>query len=64
MRNINFKTLLISIGISLGVGILASLLTLDSMQQYENMYQPPLAPPGWLFPIVWTILYILMGVAV
>ena len=25
--------------------------------------QPPLAPPAWLFPVAWTILYILMGVA-
>lgn len=25
--------------------------------------QPPLAPPGWLFPIVWTILFVLMGIA-
>ena len=25
--------------------------------------KPPLSPPGWLFPVVWTILYILMGIA-
>lgn len=62
LKRINWKTLLISIAISLGVGIVASLLTSDSMQQYESMmYRPLLAPPGWLFPVVWTILYILMG---
>ena len=27
------------------------------------MNQPPLSPPGWLFPVVWTILYLLMGYA-
>ena len=25
--------------------------------------RPPLSPPAWLFPIVWTILFILMGIA-
>ena len=25
--------------------------------------KPPLSPPGWLFPVVWTILYVLMGIA-
>lgn len=30
---------------------------------YETLKQPPLSPPSTLFPIVWTILYILMGVS-
>lgn len=63
MENIKWKPLLISIAISLGTGILASILTFNGMTQYEDLYQPPLAPPGWLFPVVWTILYILMGIA-
>ena len=33
------------------------------MKAFESLNQPPLSPPGWLFPIVWTILYILMGIA-
>ena len=28
-----------------------------------TLYKPPFAPPGWLFPVVWTILFVLMGVA-
>ncbi|MDO5135749.1 MAG: TspO/MBR family protein [Eubacteriales bacterium] len=63
MKKINWKALVASLGITLGAGVLSGLLTAGSMAQYENMYQPPLAPPGWLFPIVWTILYILMGIA-
>lgn len=31
------------------------------MDSYQTLKQPPLSPPGWLFPIVWTILYLLMG---
>lgn len=44
------------------VGALASFLTRNNMDVYETLNQPALAPPGWLFPIVWTILYILMGI--
>lgn len=33
------------------------------MEVYQFLRQPPLSPPGWLFPIVWTILYLLMGIA-
>ena len=32
------------------------------MQAYSELSKPPLAPPGWLFPVVWTILYALMGI--
>lgn len=63
VKNINWKTLVISIAISLGTGIVSSLLSGAGMQQYGAIYKPPLAPPGWLFPIVWTILYVLMGIA-
>lgn len=53
----------ISIAIALGVGALSAFLTKDKMQEYAALNQPPLAPPGWLFPVVWTILFVLMGIA-
>ena len=46
----------------LAVGFVASLLTREAMDDYVEMIKPPLSPPANLFPIVWTILYILMGV--
>ena len=58
--NINWKKLLICLVIPLGVGGLATLLS-GGMENYKVMNQPPLSPPGWVFPIVWTILYLLMG---
>ena len=36
---------------------------MGSMDDFAALDQPPLSPPGWLFPVVWTILYTLMGIA-
>lgn len=60
---INFKKLLTSIALPLLVGIFAGLLTRNSMETFSMLNKPPLAPPAILFPIVWTILYILMGLS-
>ena len=57
------KPLLISLLISLGTGVIAGFLTFKNMEQYQEMYRPPLSPPGWVFPVVWLILYALMGIA-
>ena len=57
------KELLIAAAIPLAVGGLSAFLTKDQMKLFELVRKPPLAPPGWLFPVAWTILYILMGVA-
>lgn len=57
------KKLAVSIAISLGTGLLSALLTLGNFKAYSALLQPPM-PPEWLFPVVWTILYILMGVSV
>ena len=55
--------IIIAILIPLGGGLLVSLLTRDAMGQFNSFKQPPLAPPAWLFPVAWSILYILMGFA-
>ncbi|MBQ8588329.1 MAG: tryptophan-rich sensory protein [Clostridia bacterium] len=57
------KPYAVSIAIALAVGGLAALLTMDSMNIYETINKPLLSPPSILFPIVWTVLYILMGVS-
>lgn len=51
------------IALSLGVGGLAAFLTRNNMNIYDDIVTPPLSPPMWLFPVVWTILYILMGIS-
>ena len=51
------------LAVPLAVGFVSSWLTMDQMELFGQMNKPALAPPAWLFPIAWTILYILMGVA-
>ena len=45
------------------VGILSAVFSRMGMQVYRDaVMKPPLSPPGILFPVVWTILYALMGI--
>ena len=60
---INWKLLILCIAIPLAVGGVAALLTSGGMEVFESVNQPPLSPPAWLFPVVWTILYTLMGIS-
>ena len=56
------KSYILFIAVSLAVGGLSALLTRGNMDLYSQITRPPLSPPSILFPIVWTILYILMGI--
>ncbi len=57
------KVFIIAILIPLLVGFLSSFLTSDNMDIYSRINTPPLSPPSVVFPIVWTILYVLMGIS-
>ena len=52
------KSILIPVLIGGIVGLLIS-----SFIDYNSLQKPPLAPPSIAFPIVWTILYVLMGIS-
>lgn len=60
---LNIGALICAIAIPIAVGAVSSLITSDSMKQYANMSKPALSPPGWIFPIVWSVLYTMMGIA-
>lgn len=60
---IKWKKLIASLAVPLAVGGLSGLITKDNVIMFELVTKPPLAPPAWLFPAVWTLLYILMGLA-
>lgn len=57
------KPYVFSILLALTVGGLSALATANNMNIYDKITMPPLSPPGWLFPVVWTILFILMGIS-
>ncbi len=60
---IKLKTLVLNLIIPWAVGGLSSFLTRNSMDIYKSINLPPFAPPSWLFPVVWSVLYTLMGIS-
>ena len=61
--NIVWKKLLPCLALPLAVGGLSAFLVRGGMGDYSALTLPPLSPPGWLFPMVWTVLFLLMGTA-
>ena len=53
----------VAVAVPLSVGLISAFLTKDNMSLYSEIITPPLSPPAWLFPIVWSILYVLMGIS-
>lgn len=45
------------------VGALSGILAGNMKQFYQSLEKPPLAPAGWLFPVMWSLLYAVMGIA-
>lgn len=60
---IQWRKLISCLAIPLAAGGLSALLTHGSMESFEALNKPTLSPPGWLFPVVWTVLFVLMGIA-
>ncbi len=60
--NKKLKAYLTFILIPLAIGGLSAFLTRNNMNIFDTVTKPPLTPPAIVFPIVWTILYILMGI--
>ena len=61
-KSVKFKKLITSLSVPLLGAIIIGLI-INSDDTYESIVKPPLAPPAIVFPIVWTLLYIMMGLA-
>ena len=53
----------VGIAVPLCIGISSSLITAGNMDIYKEVNTPPFSPPSFLFPVVWTAIYILMGIS-
>ena len=63
-KKINLRLLVACLVLPLAVGGLSALLSADGMAFFmQSVLKPPLNPPPWLFGVVWTVLFILMGIA-
>lgn len=60
---IDYRALAVALSVPLIVGAVSGLISRGGMVIFAEVAKPPLSPPGWLFPVVWTLLYILMGIA-
>ena len=61
MKTIQWPRLIAALLLPLAVGGLSAWLTGSFSAVYQSVYKPLLSPPGWVFPVVWTALYLLMG---
>ena len=59
----NKKEFILALLIPLSLGLLSFLLTRNGIANYSDLVKPSFAPPNFLFSIVWTILYTLMGIS-
>ena len=57
------RSFLYSSAITFIFAILGGIVTYIGMLRFQNTVQPPLSPPAYLFPIVWTLLFLLMSVS-
>ena len=60
---VKIKPLILSLAVPLLTGGLAALLSRNQMGMFDTISKPLLSPPAWLFPVAWTVLYLLMGLA-
>lgn len=59
-----WKVYVVSIALTLLAGALSGFISMGGMETYATLEKPLLSPPAWLFPVVWTILFVLMGISV
>ncbi len=62
-KRASWRSLIVLEAATLGAGGLVGFLTQKESSFYEGLTLPAFAPPGWVFPIAWTLLYAAMAAA-
>ncbi len=57
------KALIVNMAVPLAVGAASGIITMGAMEEYKAIPKPELSPPEIVFPIVWTALFLLMGIS-
>ena len=63
IKTINLRRLIPCLLVPLFTGLIGQIFSQNAKEIYENLKQPPLSPPSIIFPFVWPLLYILLGIA-
>lgn len=62
-KRASWRSLIVLEAATLGAGAIIGFLTQKDSSFYETLTRPVFAPPGWVFPIAWTLLYAAMAAA-
>lgn len=63
MKKIKITELFIFVVAAELIGVFSGIIAGNTFSFYNELIRPPFSPPGWVFPIVWGILYALMGIS-
>lgn len=63
IKPIRLKGIILYVLLTIGIGVLGAVFAGNVSGSYQTLIKPPLAPSGIIFPIVWNILYLLMGIS-
>ncbi len=63
MKKHNISDLLLYVISAELIGVVSALLSGGFSDFFNTYKEPPLLPPAWVFPVVWTVLYALMGIS-
>ncbi len=64
MKKESIKAYAYSVGIALATGGLSALLSSGAMKIYNGAVEKPaFSPPAAVFPVVWSVLFVLMGIS-
>ena len=63
MKQTQWKQTVLWVAAVEAAGFLSGLLSMSPQKEFGDLaLQPELTPPGWVFPLVWSVLYALMGI--